>query len=282
MMKHSDWGRELGDERMKIESLVDAHIERLRHHVVDLMNNGGGEGEYAYSLNHRRSYARTIRDIRQWVDDACKILEIGAFLGTVSVPLARLGYRVVGVDIPELYENPRVKDFFGKEGVQIVSANLRTARLPFADDEFDAMILCETLEHWNFNPLPALIELNRVLRPDGIFYVAMPNLVSIGTRARILFGRSPHNPIKDFFLQLDRGENMMVGLHWREYTLSETCEMLRLVGFDVVSKYYFAENMARLTRRIAYAVPSWRPTQVVIARKVSHVEFDFWRTDANS
>jgi hypothetical protein len=40
--------------------------------------------------------------------------------------------------------------------------------------------------------------------------------------------------------------------------------------------------MSRLTRRIAYLVPSWRPTQVVIARKTSSVEFDFWRTEANS
>jgi SAM-dependent methyltransferase len=268
--------------RDEIESLVDGYIEQLRSGGLDVLDINDQQGEYAYSVNHRLSYIRTIRDIKAQVAGGSSILEIGAFLGTVTVPLARLGYSVVGVDIPEFYSSTRLQDYFRREQVRIEPANLRSGRLPFEDAAFDAIILCETLEHWNFNPLPAIQELNRVLRPEGIFYVAMPNLVSIHARARFLLGRSPNNPIEDFFLQLDRRENMVVGLHWREYTMDETCRMLTLLGFEVISKYFFAEDARRLKRRIAYLIPSWRPTQVVVARKTSRVEFDFWRTDANS
>ena len=38
---------------------------------------------------------------------------------------------------------------------------------------------------------------------------------------------------------------MIVGLHWREYTISETVEMLESMGFSVIEKYFFQPEYPR-------------------------------------
>ena len=58
--------------------------------------------------------------------------------------------------------------------------------------------MCETLEHLNFNPLPVIQEIHRVLKRGGLFYCALPNIASRGNRLKLLEGKSIHNPIAEF------------------------------------------------------------------------------------
>ncbi len=44
---------------------------------------------------------------------------------------------------------------------------LARMRFPFPDQSFDAILLCEVLEHLTYSPLPMFREIKRVLRPDG-------------------------------------------------------------------------------------------------------------------
>jgi hypothetical protein len=100
--------------------------------------------------------------------------------------------------------------------------------------------MCETLEHLNFNPLPVLFEINRVLKINGIFYLSLPNLAKGRNRINMLLGRSINNPINDYFAQLGRKGNMIVGIHWREYTAKEVKEMLEKLGFEVHKHYLYS------------------------------------------
>ena len=72
-----------------------------------------------------------------------------------------------------------------------------------------------------------------------MIYVGMLNQASLGNLLLLLFGRSIYNSISELFSQLDRNNNMIVGLHWHEYTISETVEMLESMGFSVIEKYFF-------------------------------------------
>jgi hypothetical protein len=115
----------------------------------------------------------------------------------------------------------------------------------------------------------------------------MPNQSHIINRIKLLLGKSIHNPIDDFFKQLDRNDNMIVGLHWREYILKETLRMIEKMGFRKTYSYYFWEKgntsiIKDFIKRVLYAIPSFRPSQVVVARKVSQPTHDFWFTDASS
>jgi len=113
----------------------------------------------------------------------------------------------------------------------------------------------------------------------------MPNFSSLSNRVRVLRGRSPHNPIPDYLAQLDRRRNMEVGLHWREYTARESCEMLEIVGFrpvhvrhEVPSVYFSGNPVKALIKRMLYSIQTLRPMQVVIAEKRDLPAFPFWRT----
>jgi len=148
--------------------------------------------------------------------------------------------------------------------------------------------MCEVIEHLNFNPLPVLKEINRILHKDGFLYIGMPNQARILNRIRLLLGKSIHDSIDHYFRQLDKNDNMIVGLHWREYTLDETVEMTERLGFRTVRKYLFVEkyntrkNIKTLLASLAYTIPSLRPFQVIIGQKVADPAYDFWLTEASS
>ena len=210
-------------------------------------------------------------------------------MGVVSISLKQLGFNICALDIPEFYKSSPLKSLYERNGIPFTGLNLRNSKLPQESKSLDAVVICEVIEHLNFNPLPVLQEINRVLKDEGNIYIGMPNQASLGNRLRLLLGRSIHNPVEDFVKQLDRNDNMIVGLHWREYTLNETIELIMKMGFDIVGKYYFqsaakhkSNILKAILRKMAYSYPPFRTLQVVIGKKVSVPTCDFWLTDANS
>lgn len=194
------------------------------------------------------------------------------------------------IDIPEFHQSERLRALYDKHDVSFTGLNLRVAKLPFESNFMDAIVMCEALEHLNFNSLPVLLEINRVLKDDGMIYVGIPNQASLGNRLLWLFGRSIHNSISEFFSQLDRNNNMIVGLHWREYKISETVAMLESMGFSVIEKYFFQPEYPRHAnkffikklRTIAFVFPFFRFFHVVVGKRRSAPKYDFWLTEANS
>lgn len=225
-----------------VEELIHEIAASFRAEPINFMESGDLEGEARYLFHHLHGYVRTVNDIllRSAGRDrgSISILEIGPFFGVVAIALAELGFEVTVVDIEEFLENDRVQDRFRRHGVRFESCNLRDSQLPFPAERFDFVLMCETLEHFDFNPLPSLKEIHRVLNSDGLLYVTVPNQAEFSQRIKLLAGESIHNPIEDFFEQLKPNSTMIVGLHWREYTASEMKEMLERVDLQVVEQRY--------------------------------------------
>ena len=213
----------------------------------------------------------------------------------MSFSLKKLGYDVTALDIPEFHAVEESRQTYQQYGVDYFGVNLRHGKLPFKNSVFDAVIACEVFEHFNFNPLPVLAEINRIVKDGGWFYLAMPNQAHLPNRIKAMLGRSVRDPVSAYFKQLDRKENKIVAMHWREYTLQETVELITSMGFEVAERYYFSERGApkfpnsalmsglyRLCKGAVLAVPSFRRMQVVIARKTHSPSYDFWFTEANS
>jgi len=277
------------------ETIVDATIEEYRSDPIDVLNLSDAEGELKYLRMLQSSYERTVRDLASHFaampkKEEIHLFEIGAYLGGVSVSLRKLGFKVTATDLPEFVNNPRLQRRYAGFGIQLVAVNLRHYTLPFPDHHFDAVVMCEVLEHLNFNPLPVLYEINRVLKPGGLLYLALPNLVCLRNRLAMLCGKSVLAPIKEYFFQLDRNANMIVGIHWREYTTAEVRLMLERLGFSVTRQFFFDLSnpvndrfLLTAAKKILYgAVPSFRPNQVTFAVKASRPQFDFHFCDANS
>lgn len=226
-----------------VERLFNRILEDYRENPVDLLGRGDGAGEYRYLLSLKQSNVRTVQDVLEYAKGRgprheMHILEIGPFLGVVSLVLAGLGFKVTVSEIKEYMDCLRLQRKFREANIEWAICNLRDYRIPFRDAEFDVVIMCSTLEHLNFNPLPVIDEINRIMKPGGLLYLAVPNLARAPNRMKLLSGRSILNPIRDYFAQLDGKSNMIVGLHWREYTAAEIREMLENMDYAVVRQNY--------------------------------------------
>lgn len=293
-----------------MEKLIDELILEYKTDPVDLLGIGDAEGEYGYLTRHRNNYITTIKDILRPFEakdtKSLKVLEIGCFLGLTSIVLSELGFKVTATDIKEFISCENLQKKLNRHRVEYVECDLGSYSLPFGDEQFDAVIMCEVLEHLNFNPLPVIKEVNRVLKQDGLLYLTVPNAASAYNRRQLLEGKSFHNPIQDYFDQLDPHINSIVGIHWREYTTGEVREMLEKLDFEVTGQRYDSApprkglilNIKRLIRfflnlkivkRVIYSCtldpnldPSLNRNQINFAlkRKPSRKEFHF--TDITS
>jgi len=86
---------------------------------------------------------------------------------------------ISGADI-----TPSVVDAYQAAGMH-VSLIQRLEEIPFADAEFDVVYMMQVLEHIA-RPNDLLQEVNRVLKPAGVLYVAVPNAKSPWRR---IFGK---------------------------------------------------------------------------------------------
>ncbi|MEM2899786.1 MAG: class I SAM-dependent methyltransferase, partial [Thermoplasmata archaeon] len=88
-----------------------------------------------------------IDDIVNMIRKDALILDVGSGNGKVLVPVAKAGYRVVGLEISR-NANKRLKKYLesiGLENVDVLDGDLRF--LPFSDCRFDAVTAYHVIGH---------------------------------------------------------------------------------------------------------------------------------------
>lgn len=266
---------EVADFNLKVPGAVDGMS-------ITMTNSGPA----SYVARHRHEYIRTVSDILQFQPKPSRkirILELGAFFGVNCIAFSNLGYHVTAADVPEFMDIPEQIQRYARHGVATKSVRLEDYVLPFDDECFDAVIMCEVLEHLNFNPLPLLKEINRIGSRNSILYLSLPNAAQIRNRIRALRGQASGIPIKEFFNQLDPRSSEIVNGHWREYTGPEVREMLEALGYRIEKQYYFSlgetqRSLAprRLAARMIYQRLPWlKENQTTIAVKERRADLKF-------
>lgn len=126
------------------------------------------DGDYARFATYMEAGA--IEILNSWrIPAGQRLLDIGCGAGQTAIPAARLGHRVVGIDIAEnLIGHARVRA--RSEGVDARFDVGDAEALPYEDNSFDVVI---TLIGAMFAPRPERVakEIARVLRPDGRLYM---------------------------------------------------------------------------------------------------------------
>ncbi len=156
-----------------------------------------------------------------------RILDLGCGPGVQIAYLAAQN-NLVGLDIsfPALQ---RAKD----NGYACCQVDLDGRPLPFKDGQFDVVLCTDLLEHL-FDPLDTVREIGRVLRPDGVAFISVPNHFSLVMRLRILFGKGLIFPFHSAYRAWDY-------MHLRYLTLGDFKELLQEGGLNPV-RLYAAEN----------------------------------------
>jgi SAM-dependent methyltransferase len=127
--------------------------------------------------------------------------------------------------------------------------NIETDKYPYPDETFDVVIFSELIEHLAINPVWALAEMHRVLRPGGHLIVTTPNALSLERLDSVIRGRrlnvDQYSPIFGYGAR-----------HNREYSVLEL-QCLVDLGFDIESlvardlrRFRPAQRVARATLRL--------------------------------
>ncbi len=112
-----------------------------------------------------------------------RILDLGCRSGALTRHFLQ-GNEVVGVDVDRV-----ALQAASQLGIETVLADIEQ-RLPFPDEEFDAVVVGELLEHVRF-PDNVVAEAVRVLRPGGVLVGSVPNIYRLRARLSFLAGRPP-------------------------------------------------------------------------------------------
>jgi len=115
-----------------------------------------------------------------------KLLDIGSGRGELLWAASELGWKAIGIEPSRQFVE------FGREHLNVDVDLGSIQEGDFADDSFDAVVMNGLIEHL-YDPISLLIEVRRILRPDGWLYFDAPNedglYMSLGNAYMRLLGR---------------------------------------------------------------------------------------------
>jgi ubiquinone/menaquinone biosynthesis C-methylase UbiE len=131
----------------------------------------GMEGGIArwYAKVTRKDYAEFQKLAARLASDLppeSSVLEVAPGPGYLAIELARFGrYRVTGLDISETFVAIARRNA-AEAGVQADFRHGNASAMPFADGSFDLVVCRAAFKNFS-EPVKALAEMRRVLKPDG-------------------------------------------------------------------------------------------------------------------
>src|SRR3989344_414053 len=180
-----------------------------------LYNNYGRDWEGVIG----KDKIQCIRKALQLIGNHKKVLDIGCYNGYISKIIQEQGNEVIGVDMSD-----KAVELCKKKGFVCVQRDLEK-KLPFHDEEFDAVFMGEIIEHI-FDTDGLLREARRVLKKNGVLVLTTPNLAAPSRRIKLFFGINPG--IESGTLPLNKNSG-----HIRYFTCKALAELLERSGFKI-------------------------------------------------
>jgi len=106
--------------------------------------------------------------------------------------------------------------------------NIEEDRFPYQSDFFDVVLFCEIIEHLLSDPVHALTEIRRVLKPSGVLVLTTPNVARLENVCKVVSGENIYDPYSG---------HGPYGRHNREYTQEELFDLLSSNGFRISTMF---------------------------------------------
>ncbi len=159
-----------------------------------------------------------------------RILELGANPYFTTTLLRK--FRDADLHLANFFDQP---ERAGKQKVTIQSTgevaeyffkqfNIEAEEFPYQDNSFDVVLFCEIIEHLLSDPVHALTEIRRVLKPGGDLVLTTPNVARLDNVRKIIAGENVYDPYSG---------HGPYGRHNREYTQEDLFSLLSANGFTV-------------------------------------------------
>ncbi len=236
----------LPDFRLASDRYLDLKAERAKAErlaQIAKTTNLEGLARAYYAITHDvdpprcRRYLRHILDadrrgeaVAGRIEGDGPVLEIGCGTGGLLVAAARRGIAIEGVDIASrwLVVARRRLDDAGLS-VPLLAAN--ADRLPYPDGSFATVVADSVIEHCD-DPLAALQEWRRVLRPGGRLVLWSPNRMTLMTDPHVRLWGLGFLPRRwaDAYARLRRGGAWVP----RTQTARGASRLVREAGFEAI------------------------------------------------
>ena len=216
-----------------------------------------------YGSNHAVRLAHDLDILKRLVDRSKTVLEIGSVPLILTQAIALSGYTLVGCDIaPERYAETLTRN-----SLNVVKCDIEHSRLPFEDNQFDAIVFNEIFEHLRINLVFTLTEVLRVLKPGGTLMLSSPNLRSLQGLINFLRHNRAFSCSADPFVEFKKLDTLGHMGHVREYTSTEICAFLADIGFSVTELIYRGRYASPIRNSITKVFPRLLPFISYIATK---------------
>ena len=172
----------------------------------------------------------TLCRFQEWVPTPAagetRLLDIGCYQPTIGY-YALLGWReVIGVAKEEGECNFNCEyQMENGTGVKNSILDIEVERIPEPDGSIDAALMMEVFEHFGLDPMHALAEVNRVLKPNGLLVFSTPNAAASASLRRIAQGLAPYAGLEFSGFSTNR--------HNRIYDAEELTAIMEAAGFEV-------------------------------------------------
>ena len=207
------------------------------------------KGDYHIKLDKNWTYYPIYLEKRSYVYKLLsklpknkKILDIGCGEGALVKEFKKKGYNIIGMDIN--YES------------KLVSKGNIT-NIKFKKSSFDIALCLDVIEHLDFeNQEKAFREIHRILKPNGILLVAVPNLAHFISRISFLL---TGNLIRTSKIERHKGDRTV-----KEYKI-------------IINKYFIIKKRKGIfpTYPISSILTYKMPSKVIILHKVLNKFFAY-------
>lgn len=194
------------------------------------------------------AFKRRVRTIFEWInpqdDDVILDMPCGrGFYLSMFRYVSRC--RLIGADLDWDVLVKAQRNTADLPGIVLNHANIYG--LPYPDNTFDAVILSEILEHID-DDVAGLREVYRVLKPDGVVAITVPN-------ANYPFWWDPINKTLETLFRTHIGRGPLAGIwanHVRLYTRDQLRASAQAAGFSIEEERSFTHHCFPFIHNIVY------------------------------
>ncbi len=196
------------------------------------------------------AFKKRVKTIFEWVDpkDDDLILDCACGRGFYLNMFRYVSHcKLVGLELDWPVIKKAQQNIGHLSGVMLNNANIYT--LPYPDNTFDAVILSEILEHID-RDVDGLREVYRVLKPDGVVAITVPN-------ANYPFLWDPINKTLETMFKTHIGKGPLAGLwanHVRLYTAEGLRSSVLAAGFQVEEERAFTHYSFPFIHNLVYGL----------------------------